>query len=138
MNAHIVQAPSSKSVSHRAVLLAALAQGSSHLSRVLESEDLERTIDIMSRCGASIRRIDPGVYAIRGVNGRLYGGVDGPLYLDVGESGTTCRLIAALLAARDPALPVAGPGDDIMIYVENIGGSPLRFLAGMLGKVSPA
>jgi 3-phosphoshikimate 1-carboxyvinyltransferase len=110
MNAQKVQAPSSKSVSHRAVLLAALAQGASRLSRVLESEDLERTIDIMSRCGASIRRLDPGEYAVRGVNGRLYGGVEGPLYLDVGESGTTCRLIAALLAAGSGAFLVHGRG----------------------------
>lgn len=110
MNAQQVQAPSSKSVSHRAVLLAALAQGSSRLSGVLESEDLERTIDIMSRCGASIRRLDPGEYAVRGVNGRLYGGVEGPLYLDVGESGTTCRLIAALLAAGSGAFLVHGRG----------------------------
>jgi len=110
MNAHIVQAPSSKSISHRAVLLAGLARGASHLTGVLESEDLERTIDIMSRCGTSIRRLAAGEYAVRGVNGRLYGGVDDPLYLDVGESGTTCRLIAALLAAGSGAFFVHGRG----------------------------
>lgn len=42
---------------------------------------------------------------------------------------------AAELLGAPWTLPVARPGDDIMFCVENIGGEPLRFLAGMLGKV---
>lgn len=42
---------------------------------------------------------------------------------------------AAELLGSPWTLPAAHPGDEIMLYVENIGGEPLRFLAGMLGKV---
>ena len=49
-----VQAPASKSVSHRMVMGAALAQGDSVVSRVLESKDLERTMAILRGAGAGI------------------------------------------------------------------------------------
>ena len=51
-----VQAPASKSVSHRMVMGAALAQGDSVVSRVLESKDLERTMAILRGAGAGIVR----------------------------------------------------------------------------------
>ena len=65
-----VQAPASKSVSHRMVMGAALAQGDSVVSRVLESKDLERTMAILRGAGAGIVRTGEGEYAISGVGGR--------------------------------------------------------------------
>ena len=84
-----VQAPASKSVSHRMVMGAALAQGDSVVSRVLESKDLERTMAILRGAGAGIVRTGEGEYAISGVGGQPHGGSVDPLSCDVHESGTT-------------------------------------------------
>src|SRR5699024_9034144 len=63
-----VQAPASKSVSHRMMMGAALASGESVVSRVLESRDLERTMAILRGAGARIERIAAGEYAVTGVS----------------------------------------------------------------------
>lgn len=94
-----LQAPASKSVSHRMVMGAALALGDSVVSRVLESRDLERTIAILRGAGAAIERLRPGEYAVSGMGGKPHGGEVDPLSCDVHESGTTCRLLTAVLAA---------------------------------------
>lgn len=94
-----LQAPASKSVSHRMMMGAALAQGDSVVSRVLESKDLERTMDILRGAGAAIERLRPGEYAVSGMAGQPRGGRGEPLSCDVHESGTTCRLLTAVLAA---------------------------------------
>ena len=110
MKKSVVTAPASKSMSHRAVISAGLASGTSRLSGVLESQDLERTIEIMTRCGASIKWEAPGVYEVRGVSGRPRGGDEVPVSLDVGESGTTCRLITAVVAAGMGSFFIHGRG----------------------------
>ena len=94
-----VQAPPSKSVSHRMVIGAALAAGESRLANVLESEDLDCTRSIMETCGARIERLGDGLYAIRGVAGTPAGGGVEPASCYVKESGTTCRLLTGVLAS---------------------------------------
>lgn len=103
-----IQAPSSKSVSHRVVIAAALAPGVSVVERVLESKDLERTMAILAAAGAEIRREHAGTYHIRGVAGVPRGGSDTPLSCDVHESGTTCRLLTAVLAAGSGRFRIHG------------------------------
>lgn len=98
MNTVTVQAPSSKSVSHRMLIGAALAAGTSEVSNLLESRDLERTADILRQCGADIVRKGPGQFTVRGVAGSPAGGGTEPVSCDVHESGTTCRLLTAVLA----------------------------------------
>lgn len=98
MNTVTVQAPSSKSVSHRMLIGAALAAGTSEVSNLLESRDLERTADILRSCGADIVRKAPGQFTVRGVAGSPAGGGTEPVSCDVHESGTTCRLLTAVLA----------------------------------------
>jgi 3-phosphoshikimate 1-carboxyvinyltransferase len=115
MPAHVtIQAPASKSLSHRAMIAAALAKGTSRLSNVLESEDLERTRDILDRASALIRRDGPGAYTVSGMSQGPVGAqsdVAGePLVMDVGESGTTCRLLAAILAAGQGLFRIQGRG----------------------------
>ena len=58
---------------------AALAQGDSVVTRVLESKDLERTMDILRGAGAGIERLQPGEYAVSGLGGRPRGGKGAPL-----------------------------------------------------------
>jgi 3-phosphoshikimate 1-carboxyvinyltransferase len=97
-----VQAPPSKSVSHRALVAAALASGASRVRNLLRSWDTERTAACLQALGAGIEEDGAGGLLVQGpaVLGRPE---DGPVELDVGESGSTCRFItpvAALGAAR--------------------------------------
>lgn len=106
-----VQAPPSKSVSHRTVMGAALAAGDSVVRNVLESKDLERTIGILNAVGARIRARGNGEYAVTGMAGKPRGGTlpDGaPLSCDVHESGTTCRLLTGVLAAGEGRFRIHG------------------------------
>lgn len=108
-----VQAPPSKSLSHRAVITASLAVGQSRLHGVLESDDLQRTRECMQAAGARIERLGPGEYQVSGVNGTPAGGsVDttGAVDIDVGESGTTCRLLTAVLAVGTGDFRIFGRG----------------------------
>lgn len=92
-----LQAPSSKSVSHRMVIAAALASGTSELDHILESQDLECTINILRSAGAEIQRTGSGKYIVKGTLPQ--GSTAEPLSCDAHESGTTCRLLTAVLAA---------------------------------------
>lgn len=106
-----IQAPPSKSVSHRMVMGAALAAGDSVVRNVLESKDLERTMAVLRAAGARITAQGAGEYAVRGMAGRPRGGVlpDGaPLSCDVHESGTTCRLLTGVLAAGEGRFRIHG------------------------------
>ncbi len=106
----IVDAPASKSLSHRVVIAAGLAPGESKLTNVLESQDLERTIDIMCLAGAQIEREGRGAYVVSGMPAGPVGGETAPLGVDVGESGTTCRLLTAVLAAGKGLFEIRGRG----------------------------
>ncbi|MEF3697685.1 3-phosphoshikimate 1-carboxyvinyltransferase, partial [Desulfolutivibrio sp.] len=105
----VITAPASKSVSHRLLICAALAEGDSRVTGVLESQDLERTRACLAAMGAVIEG-KGGDYAVRGVAGVPRGGDTSPAVLDVGESGTTCRLIVAVAAAGQGLFTVSGRG----------------------------
>ncbi|MBQ4132220.1 MAG: 3-phosphoshikimate 1-carboxyvinyltransferase [Desulfovibrionaceae bacterium] len=93
-----VQAPSSKSISHRNLVAAALATGRSRLRGALESEDTAATAEILRGLGAEITREGSDIL-INGLGGQLKNEGPAPLLCDVHESGTTCRLLTAVLAA---------------------------------------
>ncbi len=94
-----LSAPASKSMSHRLMIAAALAVGQSSIHNVLESKDLMQTIAILEKAGAKIEKIESGVYNVTG--SKMLGKADfnDPLYCDVQESGTSCRLLTAVLAS---------------------------------------
>lgn len=97
-----VQAPSSKSLSHRMLLGAALAHGESVVDQVLESRDLECTRGVLEAAGVGMAFTSShgsACYTVQGVGGLLRGGSTEPVSCDVHESGTTCRLLTALLAS---------------------------------------
>ncbi|NBC19922.1 MAG: 3-phosphoshikimate 1-carboxyvinyltransferase [Alphaproteobacteria bacterium] len=92
----IVAAPPDKSCSHRAVILAGLATGTSEIHRLLEGEDVLRTVDAMRALGAGIEPSGPGHWKITGVGPR---GLSSPeRALDFGNSGTGSRLVMGALA----------------------------------------
>lgn len=109
-----VTAPASKSVSHRYLIGAALAQGISTVRHTLESRDLERTRAILCGAGASMETLPEstqasGAWRVTGMGGKPLGGVEGaPLSCDVEESGTTCRLLTAVLAAGEGKFRIHG------------------------------
>jgi 3-phosphoshikimate 1-carboxyvinyltransferase len=98
----LVTAPASKSMSHRALIGAALAPGESRLSGVLESQDTTHTMGCLTACGARFARLDGGEYLVQGMRHgptSPEGSGSGVADLNVGESGTTCRLLAGVVAA---------------------------------------
>jgi 3-phosphoshikimate 1-carboxyvinyltransferase len=93
--------PGDKSITHRALLLAAMARGTSHVGGALTSLDARSTARVLRQLGASISPLRPD--AVITVHGR--GRLRRPLRtLDCGNSGTTTRLLLGLLAGhRFPA-----------------------------------
>ncbi|MDR7153881.1 3-phosphoshikimate 1-carboxyvinyltransferase [Sphingobium xenophagum] len=94
-----VTVPGDKSISHRSLMLSALAVGESRVEGLLEGEDVLATAAAMRAMGADIQRDADGIWHIHGV------GVGGLLQpegaLDMGNSGTSTRLLMGLLASHD-------------------------------------
>ncbi|MHC1791572.1 3-phosphoshikimate 1-carboxyvinyltransferase [Solidesulfovibrio sp.] len=108
-----ITAPPSKSVSHRAVIAAALAAGTSRVTGLLDSQDIHRTRECMAAMGADIHPQSDGSIIVSGTAGHPQGGdpeTDDAVILDVGESGTTCRLLTAVAAAGKGLFELRGHG----------------------------
>ena len=90
--------PGDKSISHRSLMLSALAVGTSRVTGLLEGHDVLATAAAMRAMGARIERRDDGEWVIDGV------GVGGLLQpreaLDMGNSGTSTRLLMGLVASH--------------------------------------
>src|SRR5713226_3239121 len=86
-----VRVPGDKSISHRALILGALAVGKTRVSGLLEGEDVINTSKAMAALGAQVERRPDGAWEIFGVG---VGGFRAPeAALDFGNSGTGCRLV---------------------------------------------
>ncbi len=103
-----LQAPASKSVSHRTLIAAALAHGTSLVHHALSSADLERTRDILHTAGAVMEDLGNGSWRVEGMKNGPVGGSDTPADCNVGESGTTCRLLTAVLASGRGSFRIHG------------------------------
>ena len=89
--------PGDKSISHRYALLGALASGVTSVSHLAPGADVASTMACLRRLGAAIEVTSPGAVVIRG---RGRDGLTAPAgALDAGNSGTTMRLLAGVLAA---------------------------------------
>ena len=85
-----------KSISHRALIFSALANGISNISGLLEGEDVLRTATALRKIGAKIIRQDDKNWQVNGVG---YCGLQQPDdVLDMGNSGTSTRLLMGLVA----------------------------------------
>ena len=92
-----VRVPGDKSITHRILLLAAMARGTSHLGGALTSLDARSTARVLRQLGAELTPLRPGsAVTVRG-RGRLFP-PDSPLFC--GNSGTTTRLLLGLLSAH--------------------------------------
>ncbi|MCD8494135.1 MAG: 3-phosphoshikimate 1-carboxyvinyltransferase [Alphaproteobacteria bacterium] len=91
-----VRVPGDKSISHRAILFGSLAVGETIISGLLEGEDVLHTADAMRAMGAEINHDMDGLWRIYGVG---TSGLQEPAHvLDMGNSGTSTRLLMGLLA----------------------------------------
>ncbi len=98
MATDIIKIPGSKSISNRAILLASLANGCSHITNALHSEDTRWMLDICKKLGAEIHEHENGDIYIQGVGGKFKACAE-TLY--VGNAGTCARfLCAALLCGK--------------------------------------
>ncbi len=93
-----VRVPGDKSISHRAVMLAAIADGTSHISGFLEGEDTRATVAILQRLGVHIDAPTSGDRVVHGVG--LHGLHGGDRELDCGNAGTGMRLLCGLLVGQ--------------------------------------
>ena len=90
--------PGDKSISHRAIMLASLADGKSEISGLLEGEDCNATIEVFRMMGISISK-QKGNFLIEGKGLRGLEEPSGPL--DFKNSGTSVRLCSGVLAAQE-------------------------------------
>lgn len=94
----VLQVPGDKSISHRAIMLAALAEGESRIEGFLEGEDTRATARIFGQLGVRIETPNPQTRIVHGVG--LHGLKPNPEPLDCGNAGTGMRLLAGLLGAQ--------------------------------------
>ncbi|MBH5322346.1 3-phosphoshikimate 1-carboxyvinyltransferase [Aurantiacibacter sediminis] len=142
-----IAVPGDKSISHRSLMLGALAVGETRVSGLLEGEDVLSTAAAMRAMGATIHRGDDGVWSIHGVGvGSL---LQPEQALDMGNSGTSTRLLMGLVASHpiravftgDPSLSKR-PMGRVITPLSQMGASfeasPGGTLPLMLRGISPA
>ncbi|WP_159119104.1 3-phosphoshikimate 1-carboxyvinyltransferase [Alteromonas marina] len=95
-----VNVPGSKSLSNRALLLAALAEGETELTNLLDSEDIEHMLNALTKLGVSYRLSDDKTQCVVQGNGGAFD-VAEPLELFLGNAGTAMRPLCAALAASN-------------------------------------
>ena len=124
-----VSVPGDKSISHRAVLFSAMAAGTSHLTGVLDSEDVRASIRAVEALGAvvSLDRQADGT-----LTGTVTGwGAEGPSQpdapIDCGNSGTTARLLMGIVAPWDIKVTITGD--------ESLKKRPMRRIVAPLAKM---
>jgi 3-phosphoshikimate 1-carboxyvinyltransferase len=100
-----VQVPGDKSITHRVLLLAALARGMSRITGALTSLDARSSARVLRQLGAGVSPLRHGAVAL--VQGR--GSLRRPIeVLDCGNSGTTTRLLLGLLSAHQFSATLTG------------------------------
>ena len=98
--------PGDKSISHRALMLAAVAVGETRISGLLEGEDILATAAAIQALGAEAHRDGAGAWRVRGLG---VGGLREPDgVLDLGNSGTGVRLLMGILAAHPMTATLTG------------------------------
>jgi len=129
--------PGDKSISHRALMLAAMAVGETRIEGLLESEDVRATAAALAACGVSVARAEAGVWRVAGVG---TGGLTSPsTVLDFGNSGTGVRLLMGMFASQPITATMTGddslrarPMDRVITPLAAIGARVAAFEGGRL------
>ena len=120
-----IRVPGDKSISHRSIIFGSLAKGETKVYDILRGEDVLSTIQVFRDLGVSIQD-DGDVIRIQGVG---FQGLQAPTApLDMGNSGTSIRLISGVLAGQDFAVTMLGddslskrPMDRVAIPLRQMG-----------------
>ena len=120
-----IRVPGDKSISHRSIIFGSLATGETKVYDILRGEDVLSTIQVFRDLGVSIQD-DGDVIRIQGVG---FKGLQAPTApLDMGNSGTSIRLISGVLAGQDFAVTMVGddslskrPMDRVAIPLRQMG-----------------
>ncbi|KPF61753.1 3-phosphoshikimate 1-carboxyvinyltransferase [Porphyrobacter sp. AAP60] len=120
-----ISVPGDKSISHRALMFAGLAVGQSRITGLLEGEDVLATAAAMRAFGAQIERGADGIWTVCGAGlGSL---LEPKLALDMGNSGTSTRLLMGLVASH--GITVTFTGD------ASLSGRPMRRVIDPLAQM---
>jgi 3-phosphoshikimate 1-carboxyvinyltransferase len=142
-----IRVPGDKSISHRAIMLGALAVGETNITGLLEGEDVMATAAAMRAMGADVQRIGNGNWRVNGVGvGAL---LQPRTALEMGNSGTSTRLLMGLIASHpitatftgDASLskrPMGRVIDPLSLMGADVTASPGGALPLMLRGAAPA
>jgi len=97
--------PGDKSISHRSLFHNAIAEGTARVENLGPGDDVRSTAAAMRALGVRIDDLEPNAYLVHGRGARL---VEAEDFIDAGNSGTTTRLIAGILAAQPFLTVVTG------------------------------
>lgn len=124
-----IRVPGDKSISHRSVMLGALAEGVTRITGFLEGEDSLATLQAFREMGVAIEGPDQGRVSVHGVGLHGLQAPAGPIY--VGNSGTAMRLFAGLLAGQAFASELTG---DASLTARPMGrvADPLRGMGALI------
>lgn len=101
-----IRVPGDKSISHRSIMLGALAVGETRVTGLLEGEDVLATAAAMRAMGATVERTGEGEWSVHGVGvGAL---LQPQSALDMGNSGTSTRLLMGLIASHQISATFVG------------------------------
>ena len=117
--------PGDKSISHRAIMLGALAEGETRVSGFLEGADCIATLEAFRAMGVAIERTGPGEVVIQGAG--LHGLKAPAAALDMGNSGTAMRLLCGVLAGQ--------PFDSELVGDESLTRRPMRRVTEPLARM---
>jgi 3-phosphoshikimate 1-carboxyvinyltransferase len=94
-----VRAPGDKSISHRAMIFGAMAEGTTEISGLLEGADILSTASVVEALGAKIKKLGEGAYSVKGCGAKGFQSPD--VDLDCGNAGTGVRLIMGACAGYE-------------------------------------
>ncbi|GAW93224.1 3-phosphoshikimate 1-carboxyvinyltransferase [Calderihabitans maritimus] len=146
-----IRVPGDKSISHRAVMLGALASGTTEIEGFLRADDCFRTVNCMRALGVQIEEGDRKNLIVRGAG--LEGLVEPVQVLEAGNSGTTMRLLLGILAGQPVYSVITGdeslrrrPMDRVSIPLREMGArifgrrqaslAPLTVVGGSLRPIT--
>jgi 3-phosphoshikimate 1-carboxyvinyltransferase len=125
-----IRVPGDKSISHRSIMLGSLAEGITRVSGFLQGEDSLATLKAFRQMGVEIETPDNGEVIIHGVG--MHGLKEPTEPLDLGNSGTSMRLLSGLLAGQGLRITLVGD--------ESLSSRPMRRvtdpLASMGGRIA--
>jgi 3-phosphoshikimate 1-carboxyvinyltransferase len=124
-----VQVPGDKSISHRALMLGAIAQGTSHVEGFLASEDCLATLAALEALGVRIDRPAPDVVDVHGCGSEALRAASKAL--DMGNAGTAMRLFMGLLAGQAFDSTLIGDASLMRRPMERVA-TPLRLMGARI------